>query len=245
MKLYFAGNGHNNILAKYKVPHLVTFAYKDQAEDYFNLCNEKVFMDSGAFTAFTKGKIIDINSYIDFINKHKDKIEVYCVLDVIKDPKGTMENQIYMESKGLKPLPVFHVGADFKELLNLIKRYDYIALGGLVPYSMNKPFLESYLDTVFYHVQNKVKLHGFGLNAEWAWKKYPFYSVDSSSWLSGGRFAQLSINGKKHTKKSKSTMGMKLHTESYKVIDELSIIEYQKKVQYITDLWKLRGIIWN
>ena len=246
MKLYFAGSGPNDILVKHNAFRLVTYADKNQVKNWWKVSNNKqAFLDSGAFTAFTQKKTININDYIRYIKDNKEKIEVYSVLDVIGDAEGTKHNQAYMESQGTTPLPVYHVGSPFEDLLALCKKYDYIALGGLVPHAMNKEFLRKWLDYCFHYTRDKIKCHGFGLNAEWAWKRYPFYSVDATSWLSGARYAHVEIDGQKSTKQSKTVMGMKLHTESYRVISEMALIDYVRKAEQITQLWKTRGIDWK
>ncbi len=42
-----------------------------------------VFLDSGAFTAWTKRVEIDIQKYIEFIKQNQDVLTVYANLDVI------------------------------------------------------------------------------------------------------------------------------------------------------------------
>ncbi len=246
MKIYFAGSGPNAAIVKHDALRLVTYADKNQVLDYWRDSNDHtIFLDSGAFSAFTKKKVIDIDNYIQFIKENTHRIEVYAVLDVIGDAEGTKRNLAYMEQKGVNPLPVYHVGSPQADLEALCKKYDYIALGGLVPYSMNREFLKKWFDYCFQYTRDKVKVHGFGLNAVWAWKRYPFYSVDATSWLSGARYANLEVDGKKHSKESQTVIGMQLHTMHYKTISEMSLIDYQKKADMITDMWKARGIDWK
>ena len=86
--------------------------------DYFKTLPEnhhKLFIDSGAFSAWTLGKSIDINEYISFINEYKDFITIAASVDSIPgNPKSsqlasqeeveksasiTWENFLYMRSK--------------------------------------------------------------------------------------------------------------------------------------------------
>jgi hypothetical protein len=87
----------------------------------------------GAFSAFTIGSLIDINEYVEYIKKNKEKFEVYATLDVIGDYEATERNTRYMQKCGLQPLPVFHYKSPVEYLEKLVNEYDYIALGGLVP----------------------------------------------------------------------------------------------------------------
>jgi hypothetical protein len=169
--------------------------------------NKKVelFLDSGAFSAWSQGKEINIDEYIQFIKENEDAIDVYANLDSIGDPIKTWDNQMYMESKGLHPLPVYHYGEDIKWLLRMLKKgYDYIALGGMVPISNDQ--LIHWLDDLFskYLTDENgmpiIKVHGFGLTSLPLMLRYPWYSVDSTSWVITGRMGAIYIpkfkNGK-------------------------------------------------
>lgn len=140
-----------------------------------------LFLDSGAFSAFTKGVTIDIQEYISFIKENQDVIETYANLDVIGDPVGTLDNQKIMEEAGLNPLPCFHYGEDLAYLKHYLSKYDYLALGGMVPISTND--LIPWLDTLFgdYICDKqglpKIKIHGFGLTSLKLMLRYPWYCM--------------------------------------------------------------------
>lgn len=158
----------------------------------------ELFLDSGAFSAWSQGKDIDINEYIDFIKEHKKVIDVYANLDVIGDAEATWKNQMIMEKAGLSPLPVFHFGEDIKWLKKLLDRdYDYIGLGGMVPISTTN--LYHWLDDLFTnyltdkHGMPIVKVHGFGLTSLRLMLRYNWWSVDSTSWVLTGRMGAIYI----------------------------------------------------
>jgi hypothetical protein len=157
-----------------------------------------LFLDSGAFSADSKGVSIDIQEYIAFIKEHEDILEVYANLDVIGDPKATWKNQKIMERAGLKPLPTFHYGSDEEWLVRYLNAgYSYIALGGMVPIST--PALKPWLDRIFskYICDEKgipkVKVHGFGLTSLRLMMDYSWYSVDSTSWVMTGRMGSIYV----------------------------------------------------
>jgi hypothetical protein len=153
----------------------------------------KIFLDSGAFSAFTKGVEIDMRGYCDYILRNEDIIEkvdgtiLASVLDGIGDPLKTYQNQLAMESMGVRPLPCFHYGEDERYLEFYIANYDYITLGGMVPIST--PQLYLWLDRIWGKYltdgsgRPKIKVHGFGLTTPALMTRYPWYSVDSSSWV--------------------------------------------------------------
>lgn len=258
MKLYFAGLvTAPDIFVRLGIEHVLeSYLFfqrkKGGIGDYLkqnDLEDIDLFLDSGAFTAFTQGKEIDIDKYIAFIKRNKDYINVYATLDVIGDFEGTYENTLYMESEGLKPLPVFHFKSPLKELRKMVEKYDYLALGGLVPIAKSRKKLRKWLDTCFSIIKNKAKVHGFGVNALWAWKRYPFYSVDATSWLMGGKFRRMVTfkQGKlkevsKWGDKSKSLDRLKVIQDNYRKVDEHNVREYQKAADYVTKLWKKRGV---
>jgi len=152
-----------------------------------------LFLDSGAFSAWSKGIEIDIQNYIKFIKANAEYLTVYSVLDSIGDPEKTLENQNIMEQAGLNPLPCFHYGEDISYFKRYIEKYEYIALGGMVPIP-NKSLMP-WLDSLFANYicdsstgLPKVKIHGFGMTSLELMLRYPWYSVDSTSWVLTGRF---------------------------------------------------------
>lgn len=166
---------------------------------------KKVFLDSGAFSAFTKGIEVDMKGYCQWIQKNMDIIEVIdgvicaSVLDHIGSAQGTYENQLAMEALGVRPLPCFHYGEDERYLEWYIANYDYITIGGMVPIST--PQLKLWLDRIWekYMIDGagrpKIKYHGFGLTTLSLMKRYPWYSVDSSSWVQMAATGSILIPG--------------------------------------------------
>lgn len=144
-----------------------------------------VFIDSGAFSAKSKGVEIDIDEYCEFL--HATGVVHYAALDVIGDSKATRWNQKYMEFEhSLKPIPTFHMGCKIEDVDWLLE-YNYIAMGGLVFSSE----LRNHMDRLWNYVLKRkpnIKVHGFGMTNFEFMKRYPWYSVDSSSFKSFKRF---------------------------------------------------------
>ena len=86
----------------------------------------KVFLDSGAFSAYTQGVKINIDEYCNYIHKNSDIIDIASVLDAVGDPSATLNNQAIMEENGCKPLPCYHYGEDETYLVNYLNEYEYI-----------------------------------------------------------------------------------------------------------------------
>lgn len=153
-----------------------------------------IFLDSGAFSAFTKGAQIKVEDYARYIHKNKDIIDLAANLDDLhKREQMTWNNQKALEGMGVKALPVFHTREDPKWLVKYIDEgYDYLALGGMVPES--KAWLKPWLDDIWgNYLTNpdgtaRIKIHGFGLTTFDLMLRYPWYSVDSTSWVLAGRY---------------------------------------------------------
>lgn len=239
MKLYFAGDGYEDIIVSENANYLVSFFYRKQCKSYLRNTKKKVFLDSGGFSAMTQGKDVNISEYCEFIEQNRNRFDTYAALDVIGDWEATKENTEYMESKGLKPLPTFHYGSPFSELERLVEKYDYIALGGLVPIAKQRKKMQYHLDKCFSIIRNKCKIHGFGVNALWAWNRYPFYSVDASSWLAPTRY------GSSHFIKDQHLNRFESKNTHYKERVRRELRHYTKQAKEITRLWAKRGIIWE
>lgn len=90
------------------------YIYRESAVKKIRQDGKTVFLDSGAFSAFTKGVQVDLPGYCEYIKKNADIIQVIdgvlcaSVLDGIGDPLLTYQNQMAMEALGVKPLPCFH-----------------------------------------------------------------------------------------------------------------------------------------
>lgn len=176
-----------NILESYH------YVYRQSAVDKMRADGARVFLDSGAFSAFTKGVKVDVEAYCRYIDSNCDILEEVdgrpcaSVLDGIGDPRLTWENQARMEALGVTPLPCFHYGEDERYLDWYVENYPYITLGGMVPIST--PQLVHWLDRIWKdhlcdrHGVPKLKVHGFGLTTISLMERYPWYSVDSSSWV--------------------------------------------------------------
>lgn len=157
----------------------------------------ELFSDSGAYTMHTKGKPVSIEKYAEYIWKHGKLYSTVANIDAIgggdDGAQRTWDNQKALEKLGVRPVPVFHCREPFKWLDRYLSEgYDRLALGGMVPEST--PFLREWLDYVWgKHLTDadgraRLKVHGFGLTTIDLMRRYPWDSVDSSSWVLAGSF---------------------------------------------------------
>ena len=185
--------------------------------------NIPIFIDSGAYSAYTKGANIDVDAYINWINAHGDAFTVVAQVDFIpgksnletdaevylKAPQYSWENYLYMHER-LRPelrdklIPVFHQGEDFKWLVNMLNWVDPES-GRHMPYIGISPHTEvtsakrmAFCREVFRIIKNSdnpgVKTHGFGMTALQLLKNIPFTSVDSTTWLQTAIHGQILLH---------------------------------------------------
>lgn len=151
----------------------------------------KLFMDSGAFTAKSKGQVIRIDEYAAFLRRWEKYITASAGLDVIFDPEGTWKNQKEIERYNLtpQPLPAFHIGEDFKWLVRYVNEYDYICLGGTATKKYSVQARLEWLDECWGNYLTDsdglplIKVHGFAATGIDVMRHYPWFSVDSTSWI--------------------------------------------------------------
>jgi hypothetical protein len=253
MKIYFAGSESRifrDILIEGNVNNfLISFAIIDNQKSFnkwvdgaIDLDKIDLFLDCGAFSAFTRGLSINIDDYIAFIKN--TGIKIYASLDVIGDDQKTYDNFVYMRERGLDPIPCFHTGEDYSFLDKYCSMTDYIALGGLAG-GRSLTYMKKHLDYCF-HVIGKhwpKKIHGFGLTSYNMLKAYPFFSSDSTTWLSSAKYGHIIGD---NLKAKRGAMSKYLtRTKGYKKVVYSSIAPIQRAEESLTKLWEKRGIKWQ
>lgn len=185
-----------------------------------------VLIDSGAWTIFQKvqkGKMapdaIGIPQYCEWLKQNKKLYNYYVNMDVIHNGEASFQNWKKMLAEGLDPLPVYHASTDVKYLHKYLEHgAKYICVGAIAFLGMKYRFAN--FDNLWAnHLTDKngfpiVKVHGFGLTALSIMLRYPWYSLDSSSWAfiarHGGLFIARKHKGKfdfvvEHYKRNVST----------------------------------------
>lgn len=183
-----------------------------------------LFLDSGAHSLYTREVIKKghkkgyafyetdtfwnyVDDYANFVKENKDVIDHYANVDVIFNPKLSWRVLKYLEKEHkLKPVPVIHWGTDIKWLhRHLDAGYDYIGLGGLgqeVTKSQYYSWADKIYDTICPRPKRLpiVKTHGFAMTAYHLLIRYPWWSVDSASWLKSAAYGMISVPRKTGSK---------------------------------------------
>jgi hypothetical protein len=145
-----------------------------------------LFVDSGAFSAFTTGVTITTAGYADWLRQVAPAITAAATLDVLGDPDATRRNTETLEDAVgdlVHIVPAFHVGSPWSELERLCTSHRYVALGGAVGLLDRKPAMLRWL--VRCHrvaAEHGTRLHGFAQTKPPTPEQLPWYSVDSAYW---------------------------------------------------------------
>ena len=168
----------------------------------------KLFLDSGAYAAWSRKVDLPLKEYIRYLKRNGDAMFAYVNMDTIPGVFGKLRQpgdfdksatQSYetlqrMLDAGLRPIPVIHQGEQLSWLERHIEEgHDYIGVS-----ATKDPFADhqTWLDQAFSLICDKkgrprVKVHGFGITTPKLLMTYPFYSVDSTSWLLSPAYGHL------------------------------------------------------
>lgn len=162
--------------------------------------NDFSFYESDEFWSY-------VDKYAEFIKKNIDVLSVYVNVDVIFNPELSWKVQKYLEDiHKLHPLPVFHSYEDFKWLHKYIDNYEYIGIGGIGQTVGRNTWIKSMGDPIFNIICDtpnrlpRVKVHGFAIGSPELIVRYPFFSVDSASWVIYGKYGGIIVPKKRKGK---------------------------------------------
>lgn len=226
--IYFAG-GHHKITDKFLMERganrLYNQLYERNAIGKHWIAHKKenkelgnrLFVDSSAYSAHTKGAVVDVDSYIDYLNENTGMFDAIAELDeipgkfrqpktreqLIEAPRKSWENYLYMRERVIDTehlLPIFHMGEDFKWLeLMLDSTFEN---GAHIPYIGISPandsttkFKDKWMERVFNTIKDSknpnVKTHAFGMTVTSQLERHPFYSADSTTVLLTGAMGNI------------------------------------------------------
>lgn len=173
-------------MPKPKVNVLVSFTYFNDTFrailDKHDPASFRLMVDSGAFTAWSMGKTVDMDDYARFLRSLPSEWEVEAIqLDVIGDHKATLKNFLRMVQMGVDTIPVFTRGTPLKDREKMYAHKDYVALGGLVNNPAYLPFVRYFMRT-----NEGRRVHWLGYTRPHDLKRYRPTSVDSSA-ISGAQ----------------------------------------------------------
>jgi hypothetical protein len=200
MKIYLAGSGWNRTCWEnfdfYDFYRLESFVYVKGEEK--NIPKYKSFLlDSGAFTFMNKNNgVVNWDEYIEryasFINTYNVNNFFELDIDVIVGIKEVERLRSKLEKLTNKQsIPVWHKSRGMDYWKRIIAEYGYVAIGGIVTREIKQSQYDIFYTLLDLARRNNCNVHGLGFTNLEGLKKYKFYSVDSTSWLSGNRFGSV------------------------------------------------------
>lgn len=173
-----------------------------------------LMLDSGAFSAWTKKESIDVEDYGKFLQKHGNDFDLIVNLDVIPGEFGqkavpydemiqSIEQGWYnyhrLVEMGIpkkKLIHVFHQGEPFSYLEKMVNEMEYIGISPANDRTTSEK--KVWLDECMRYVLNGngkplVKFHGFGMTSLHLIWRYPWFSIDSTTWVLVGAMGGLLI----------------------------------------------------
>jgi hypothetical protein len=192
MKFYFVvtGIGNKTEMAAVKALQpknlMLSFHYWKNVslKDFIEFIGYKpnIFLDSVAFSDFTKGIKTDPERYYRYIQDNRKHTTHYMALDKLGDNTASYESYLEMRKRGLNPIPVFHYLGDETILQKYIDDgNEYIALGGTVPIK-SKAAVAEWVKMLAWLYPN-TKFHLLGSASKKIIDHCDIYSADASTWI--------------------------------------------------------------
>lgn len=138
----------------------------------------RLMLDSGAYSAWTLGKKIDMDKLCE--EAKTGRWDEVVALDEIGNAEVSATNAKEMKKKGLDVMPVFHFGDPWEVLTEYKTNFNKVGLScclGEAP-SESIQWVEECFSRAYPY-----KFHSFGWIKEDVLMRFPFHSGDSSSWV--------------------------------------------------------------
>jgi len=227
LNIFFAGAGfdHSLLYETGARKRLISWHAnsKDDIQQVIDHDKEKgdVFLicDSGAFTVWNKGGVIDVHEYIKKMVELFPYFDVAANLDVIPGKKGMAaseytsaithkaaqdgwDNYLIIEQKlaeaGIdakeRVMPIYHQGESMDWLKEMVNYgCQYIGISPSNDYATSQR--QHWLDDVFDYLRSLSqipKTHGYAVTSPRLMQQYPWFSVDSASWVQQGGYGTVS-----------------------------------------------------
>lgn len=161
-----------------------------------------LMVDSGAFSAWKKKETLSVKKYSRFLDKHADCFDSAINLDVIPGgigrglPSGSeveasaaagWKNLLRLRKDGHNVVPVYHLGERRYWLEKMIgEGFTYIGLSPTTKRDQRSK--QAFMDKMFGYLCGvrgypEIRVHGFAMTSLPLMFRYPWYSVDSVTWM--------------------------------------------------------------
>lgn len=230
----------------------------------------RIFLDSGAYSAWRSGVPITLDDYMRFLEMFEDQFVIYASLDDKNDQAKTVSNYQALRSAGFTPAPVWHaIGGEADVLQDYMSdpNVPMVCIGAIAKERIKDDYAYERLDMVFSLVgKYKKPTHSFGRMEPELLTRYPFATADATTWyccrhgalldwnpmnrtLRQIRFSNIKAVQKAFGSRGKVLLGQ-MPRDQYPWPDYYYQTEHNMKeiAKYQLDIrayWKRRGVEWN
>lgn len=165
--------------------------------------NVKFLIDSGAHTFLTNDEYKDkpieywedyLEKYTKFLRENKDHIFAGVELDITsivgQDKVDEWREKYFepLEKEGVLVCYVWHLVDGEKKWEEMCRKYDYVGFSTEVVEQMSHAQI-----TKMFNIAKKynARVHGFAITSLEYMTKFPFYTIDSTTWLVGTQFGEV------------------------------------------------------
>jgi hypothetical protein len=236
MKIFLAGEGGRPwIKSNYNdFFRLDSYLFAKSKNENYEKYSDFI-LDSGAYTFLTSKKNEQIdwkkyaNEYANFIIEKKIKNYIEIDIDSIIGLKEVEKIRGFLETKiGYQSIPVWHKSRGLDYYINLCKNYNYIAIGGIAIQTIKRNQYPIFTTLLKIAKENNCKVHGLGFTNLKGLEKYKFYSVDSTSWISGNQFGAVYLFNRKSMSKFNKKEGKRVKSKEVAIHNFNEWVKFSK-----------------
>lgn len=220
------------------IPYVLESFFSVDSWEMEYIKNCKMFLlDSGAFSFLNRGNLrVDfddyLKKYINFINHYDVKYFFELDIDaVVGLSKVEKYREILERETGKKSIPVWHRSRGKQYFIDMVKEYDYVAIGGIAIKKIKRSeykYFPWFIETAHKY---GAQIHGLGFSSPKYMEFVRFDSIDSTTWSGGGRFGKLyKFDGKEIRIIAQGEKGKRMIREKG---DLHNILEWIKYANYL------------
>lgn len=181
---------------------LLSFAINKRFfEMFYQEGKNRIMIDSGAFSAWNSGAVIDREEYLAYLKTLPAEV-LKINLDVIPQTGSSREekescceqsfqNFLYLSKRVENVLPVHHYGEHIDWARKMLDHTDYICISPANDTA--EAVKRQYFGYIWEHLDFSVKTHVLGYSSMSGIKMFPFYSTDSISYKSAHMSGSVTI----------------------------------------------------
>ena len=206
-------------------------------------------LDSGAFT-FMEQKAQGVKStidnasmqwddyvrrYADFIIEHDIDLFFELDIDVVVGLDRVHQLRDLLEQRtGKRSIPVWHKSRGLDNWKQIVKEYDYVAIGGIVSGEIRRAERKFFNPMCDIAHENNTRVHGLGVSpsAKNALLSLRFDSVDSTSWTMGNRAGHIVYFDGKTIQKLPKPEGTKMRARESAKHNFREWVKYQRYIKH-------------